>query len=95
MSTEPARAHRLATAARRARRAGRTTHGRDTQAHDYELPELPESVDIFDTIAAATGASRRGCRSPWTTSSGWPSNSTIWASRYIEGGWPGANPKDD
>ena len=46
------------------------------------------------TPPCATAASRRACRSPSTTSSGWPSSSTTSVSQYIEGGWPGANPKD-
>jgi hypothetical protein len=29
---------------------GRRPHGHTHHAHDYEIPELPESVDIFDTI---------------------------------------------
>ena len=45
--------------------------------------------------ACATGASSRASRSPSRTSSASPSSSTGSASHWIEGGWPGANPKDE
>ena len=38
------------------------------------------SPSTSSTPSCATGASRRGSPSRWTTSSGWPSSSTIWAS---------------
>ena len=46
------------------------------------------------TPPCATARSRRASTSPSPTSSPSPSSSTTSGVGYIEGGWPGANPKD-
>ncbi len=74
--------------------SGDVSHAR-SRATSTSSPGSSPRRSTSTTRPSATAASRRACRSPSTTSCGWPSSSTTSACSYIEGGWPGANPKDE
>jgi 2-isopropylmalate synthase len=65
------------------------THG----AHDYAVPELPESVDIFDTILR-DGSQQEGLSLTVDDKLRVAEQLDHLGVTYVEGGWPGANPKD-
>jgi 2-isopropylmalate synthase len=67
------------------------THAAD--AHDYRLPELPEAVDIFDTILR-DGSQQEGLSLTVDDKLRVAEQLDHLGVAYIEGGWPGANPKD-
>jgi 2-isopropylmalate synthase len=67
--------------------------GRIHHAHDYEIPELPESVDIFDTILR-DGSQQEGLSLTVDDKLRVAEQLDHLGVSYIEGGWPGANPKD-
>jgi 2-isopropylmalate synthase len=73
----------------------RHTHadGRIHHAHDYEVPELPESVDIFDTILR-DGSQQEGLSLTVDDKLRVAEQLDHLGVTFIEGGWPGANPKD-
>jgi 2-isopropylmalate synthase len=73
----------------------RHTHadGRTHRAHDYEIPELPESVDIFDTILR-DGSQQEGLSLSVDDKLRVAEQLDHLGVTFIEGGWPGANPKD-
>jgi 2-isopropylmalate synthase len=85
MSTDQAHAH------------GSTRHthadGRIHHAHDYEIPELPEAVDIFDTILR-DGSQQEGLSLSVDDKLRVAEQLDHLGVTFIEGGWPGANPKD-
>ncbi|MHB8219553.1 MAG: citramalate synthase [Acidimicrobiales bacterium] len=62
--------------------------------HDYELPDLPESVDIFDTTLR-DGSQQEGLSLTVDDKLRVAEQLDHLGVTYIEGGWPGANPKDD
>jgi len=62
--------------------------------HDYELPDLPESVDIFDTTLR-DGSQQEGLSLTVDDKLRVAEQLDHLGVAYIEGGWPGANPKDD
>ncbi|HEY1827023.1 MAG TPA: citramalate synthase [Acidimicrobiales bacterium] len=68
-------------------------HGHTTHAHDYTVPELPESVDIFDTILR-DGSQQEGLSLTVDDKLRVAEQLDHLGVAYIEGGWPGANPKD-
>ena len=68
------------------------THSRSS-AHDYEIPELPESVDIFDTILR-DGSQQEGLSLTVADKLRVAEQLDHLGVTFIEGGWPGANPKD-
>jgi 2-isopropylmalate synthase len=68
-------------------------HGHSHGAHDYEVPALPESVDIFDTILR-DGSQQEGLSLTVTDKLRVAEQLDHLGVTYIEGGWPGANPKD-
>jgi 2-isopropylmalate synthase len=68
------------------------THGRIHQPHDYEVPELPESVDIFDTILR-DGSQQEGLSLTVDDKLRVAEQLDHLGVAFIEGGWPGANPK--
>jgi 2-isopropylmalate synthase len=68
-------------------------HAHSHGAHDYEVPELPESVDIFDTILR-DGSQQEGLSLTVTDKLRVAEQLDHLGVTYIEGGWPGANPKD-
>jgi 2-isopropylmalate synthase len=74
----------------------RHTHaaGQIHHAHDYEIPELPESVDIFDTILR-DGSQQEGLSLSVDDKLRVAEQLDHLGVTYIEGGWPGANPKDE
>ncbi|HUC05050.1 MAG TPA: citramalate synthase [Acidimicrobiales bacterium] len=86
MSTEPGtHSH---GAVQHTHAAGHTHH-----AHDYLLPDLPEAVDIFDTILR-DGSQQEGLSLTVDDKLRVAEQLDHLGVTYIEGGWPGANPKD-
>jgi 2-isopropylmalate synthase len=69
------------------------TDGRIHHAHDYEIPELPTSVDIFDTILR-DGSQQEGLSLSVDDKLRVAEQLDHLGVTFIEGGWPGANPKD-
>jgi 2-isopropylmalate synthase len=63
-------------------------HGHSAHAHDFYVPELPESVDIFD------GSQQEGLSLTVDDKLRVAEQLDHLGVSYIEGGWPGANPKD-
>jgi 2-isopropylmalate synthase len=62
-------------------------------AHDFAVPELPESVDIFDTILR-DGSQQEGLSLTVDDKLRVAEQLDHLGVTFIEGGWPGANPKD-
>jgi len=71
------------------RHVGGQTH----HAHDYALPDLPEAVDIFDTILR-DGSQQEGLSLTVDDKLRVAEQLDHLGVTFIEGGWPGANPKD-
>jgi 2-isopropylmalate synthase len=68
-------------------------HGHTAHAHDYAVPDLPESVDIFDTILR-DGSQQEGLSLTVDDKMRVAEQLDHLGVNFIEGGWPGANPKD-
>ena len=68
-------------------------HGHSAHAHDFAVPELPEAVDIFDTILR-DGSQQEGLSLTVDDKLRVAEQLDHLGVTYIEGGWPGANPKD-
>ena len=68
-------------------------HGHTAHAHDFAVPELPESVDIFDTILR-DGSQQEGLSLTVDDKLRVAEQLDHLGVTFIEGGWPGANPKD-
>ena len=68
-------------------------HGHTAHAHDYAVPDLPESVDIFDTILR-DGSQQEGLSLTVDDKMRVAEQLDHLGVTFIEGGWPGANPKD-
>ena len=68
-------------------------HGHTAHAHDYKLPELPEAVEIFDTILR-DGSQQEGLSLTVDDKLRVAEQLDHLGVTFIEGGWPGANPKD-
>jgi 2-isopropylmalate synthase len=68
-------------------------HGHTAHAHDYAVPDLPESVDIFDTILR-DGSQQEGLSLTVDDKLRVAEQLDHLGVTFIEGGWPGANPKD-
>jgi 2-isopropylmalate synthase len=68
-------------------------HAHNAHAHDYEVPELPEAVDIFDTILR-DGSQQEGLSLTVDDKLRVAEQLDHLGVTFIEGGWPGANPKD-
>ena len=62
-------------------------------SHHYDLPDLPEKVDIFDTILR-DGSQQEGLSLTVEDKIKVAEQLDHLGVAYIEGGWPGANPKD-
>ena len=73
-------------------RAGAHRHG--AAAHDYRLPYLPDAVDIFDTTLR-DGSQQEGLSLTVDDKLRVAEQLDHLGVAYVEGGWPGANPKDD
>jgi 2-isopropylmalate synthase len=71
-----------------------TAHGHSAHAHDYRLPTLPEAVDIFDTTLR-DGSQQEGLSLTVDDKLRVAEQLDHLGVAYIEGGWPGANPKDE
>jgi 2-isopropylmalate synthase len=69
----------------------RAGHG---DAHDFELPGLPEAVDIFDTTLR-DGSQQEGLSLTVDDKLRVAEQLDHLGVAFIEGGWPGANPKDE
>jgi 2-isopropylmalate synthase len=69
-------------------------HSHRAGAHDYRIPELPEAVDIFDTTLR-DGSQQEGLSLTVDDKLRVAEQLDHLGVAYIEGGWPGANPKDD
>jgi 2-isopropylmalate synthase len=72
---------------------GAAAHTHAPLAHDYEIPALPESVDIFDTILR-DGSQQEGLSLTVADKLRVAEQLDHLGVTFIEGGWPGANPKD-
>jgi 2-isopropylmalate synthase len=72
---------------------GGAAHTHTDLAHDYEIPNLPESVDIFDTILR-DGSQQEGLSLTVADKLRVAEQLDHLGVTFIEGGWPGANPKD-
>jgi 2-isopropylmalate synthase len=68
-------------------------HGHSAHAHDFAVPELPEAVDIFDTILR-DGSQQEGLSLTVDDKLRVAEQLDHLGVTFIEGGWPGANPKD-
>jgi len=75
-------------------RRGRRAHGHAAGAHDHVMPDLPEAVDIFDTTLR-DGSQQEGLSLTVDDKLRVAEQLDHLGVAYIEGGWPGANPKDD
>jgi len=73
---------------------GQRAHSHAAGAHAYDLPPLPESVDIFDTTLR-DGSQQEGLSLTVDDKLRVAEQLDHLGVTYIEGGWPGANPKDD
>ena len=76
------------------RHAHANAHGHSEHAHDFSVPELPEAVDIFDTTLR-DGSQQEGLSLTVDDKLRVAEQLDHLGVTYIEGGWPGANPKDD
>jgi 2-isopropylmalate synthase len=68
-------------------------HGHSAHAHDFAVPDLPEAVDIFDTILR-DGSQQEGLSLTVDDKLRVAEQLDHLGVTFIEGGWPGANPKD-
>jgi 2-isopropylmalate synthase len=68
-------------------------HGKGDAGHDFDLPELPEAVDIFDTTLR-DGSQQEGLSLTVDDKLRVAEQLDHLGVAFIEGGWPGANPKD-
>jgi 2-isopropylmalate synthase len=73
---------------------GPTAHEHRAHAHDYRLPTLPDAVDIFDTTLR-DGSQQEGLSLTVDDKLRVAEQLDHLGVTYIEGGWPGANPKDE
>jgi 2-isopropylmalate synthase len=62
-------------------------------AHDFDLPELPDAVDVFDTTLR-DGSQQEGLSLTVDDKLRVAEQLDHLGVAFIEGGWPGANPKD-
>ncbi len=91
----PSTAGRPLTAGQRSharRRDGRAPRAPD-HGHDYDLPDLPEAVDVFDTTLR-DGSQQEGLSLTVDDKLRVAEQLDHLGVAFIEGGWPGAIPKD-
>ncbi|HEY3941416.1 MAG TPA: citramalate synthase [Acidimicrobiales bacterium] len=69
-------------------------HRHRSASHAYELPSMPAAVDIFDTTLR-DGSQQEGLSLTVDDKLRVAEQLDHLGVAYIEGGWPGANPKDD
>jgi 2-isopropylmalate synthase len=73
---------------------GRPDHQHRTGSHDFSMPVWPEAVDVFDTTLR-DGSQQEGLSLTVDDKLRVAEQLDHLGVGYIEGGWPGANPKDD
>ena len=73
---------------------GQPGHPHRTGAHDFAMPRWPEAVDVFDTTLR-DGSQQEGLSLTVDDKLRVAEQLDHLGVTYIEGGWPGANPKDD
>jgi len=71
-----------------------SAHEHRAHGHDYRLPTLPDAVDIFDTTLR-DGSQQEGLSLTVDDKLRVAEQLDHLGVTYIEGGWPGANPKDE
>ena len=71
-----------------------SAHGHRNGAHDFAMPRWPEAVDVFDTTLR-DGSQQEGLSLTVDDKLRVAEQLDHLGVTYIEGGWPGANPKDD
>lgn len=69
-------------------------HRHSASSHGYDLPRLPEAVDIFDTTLR-DGSQQEGLSLTVDDKLRVAEQLDHLGVAFIEGGWPGANPKDE
>jgi 2-isopropylmalate synthase len=75
-------------------RHGATTHRHGEASHGFTFPVLPEAVDIFDTTLR-DGSQQEGLSLTVDDKLRVAEQLDHLGVAFIEGGWPGANPKDE
>jgi 2-isopropylmalate synthase len=78
----------------RANGAGPQSHDHHATSHAFALPVLPEAVDIFDTTLR-DGSQQEGLSLTVDDKLRVAEQLDHLGVTFIEGGWPGANPKDE
>ncbi|HUY21903.1 MAG TPA: citramalate synthase [Acidimicrobiales bacterium] len=73
---------------------GTGSHAHGTGSHAFDLPVLPEAVDIFDTTLR-DGSQQEGLSLTVDDKLRVAEQLDHLGVTFIEGGWPGANPKDE
>jgi 2-isopropylmalate synthase len=73
---------------------GAKAHTHHSTSHDFALPVLPEAVDIFDTTLR-DGSQQEGLSLTVDDKLRVAEQLDHLGVTFIEGGWPGANPKDE
>ncbi len=77
-----------------ARRDARADDHRPVGGHDFELPSFPSAVDVFDTTLR-DGSQQEGLSLTVDDKLRVAEQLDHLGVTFIEGGWPGANPKDE
>jgi len=72
----------------------RRGHSHSAISHDHRLPRLPDAVDIFDTTLR-DGSQQEGLSLSVEDKLRVARQLDHLGVTFIEGGWPGANPKDE
>jgi 2-isopropylmalate synthase len=92
----PAKGQRRQKTVRAANGAGTTrdAHHHGETSHGFDLPRLPEAVDIFDTTLR-DGSQQEGLSLTVDDKLRVAEQLDHLGVAFIEGGWPGANPKDE
>jgi 2-isopropylmalate synthase len=72
----------------------RGSHRHGAESHGFEIPALPDAVDIFDTTLR-DGSQQEGLSLTVDDKLRVAEQLDHLGVAYIEGGWPGANPKDE
>ncbi len=90
-------ADRLLTPGQRAHARGKAgeegARAVGTDGHDFDLPDLPDAVDVFDTTLR-DGSQQEGLSLTVDDKLRVAEQLDHLGVAFIEGGWPGANPKD-
>src|SRR5271157_1690013 len=93
MSSDPAVGAGRSKVVRRKGAKPGAGHSHSTASHGFDLPVLPEAVDIFDTTLR-DGSQQEGLSLTVDDKLRVAEQLDHLGVAYIEGGWPGANPKD-